>query len=97
MRAVLDVRHSAIADFEHVRIVPVPRSRVRLESRFLVENRQDTVGTATPILPFLLPSPAVADVARRAPQVSPDFFSPQPRLGFSPFANTEYDRAPGSV
>src|SRR5579864_1435570 len=97
MGAVLFVGHSPVADFEHVRIVPVAGSGVGIQSRLLVENCQHAVGAATAILPFLLASPSVIDVVGSPPQISADFLAPKPRLSLSPFADAEHNGSPGSI
>ncbi len=81
MRAVFVVGHAAVADFEHIRVVPRARPGGRRVLRRNVEVRQHAV-------------PAVLDVVGGAPQV-PRRGSPAPRLVRAPFADAEHDRAAG--
>src|SRR5712692_10644239 len=81
MRAILCVSHFAVADFEHVRIVPRAGS-----SRFgmlLIGIVQDLEHAC----------PLVLNVAGCAPQVASGR-SPSPRLLLSPVADAEHYRPP---
>src|SRR3979409_2029328 len=97
MRLVLHIGHAAVADFQHVRIVPVSWPGVGLQTYLLIENGQHPVGAASAVGPFFLTAPAVVDIAGRTPKVSPDFFAPEPRFGGAPLADAQYDWTTGSV
>src|SRR3954462_4876544 len=77
MRLVLGVGHAAVADLEHVRVVPGARMRGLVERRILVDDRLQAV-------------PVVADVAGGAPEVA-DVARPCRRLVYAPFADAVDD------
>src|SRR5579859_648409 len=89
VRPILHVAHAAVAHFEHVRIIPVSRAGVRLQSNLLINDCEHAVRAATPVGPLLLASPSVLNVARRAPQIAANLFAPKPRLGGAPFTDAE--------
>src|SRR5580692_9248024 len=97
MRAVFGIRHAAVADFEHVRIVPMSRTGVRLNADLLVDDGEHSVRAATAVGPFLRTTPAIGDVAGRPPQVAANLFAPEPRLGCSPFADAEHNGTAGGI
>src|SRR5258706_36949 len=92
MRAVLDCRHSSVAHFEHVRIVPVSRPCRPFQSDLHIHNVQHSKRAAAAVGPFLFSFPVVIDVACGPPQI-PDVLRPLPWFRRSPFAHIEYDRA----
>ena len=85
----------AVADFEHVGIVPMTRAGVGRATVFadreFAARRSDARcrGQATP-------SKLGPDVSRRAPEMA-DVLGPQPRLVVAPFAEAEDNRASGGV
>src|ERR1051326_3407633 len=86
MRAVLGCRHPAVANFQHVGIVPMARPGVRFEPVLKIEN-MDHAHAA----PIALAVPAVLDVASRAPEIA-YVPGPQPRFRRAPFADAENNR-----
>src|SRR5437868_15324544 len=89
MRAILSRRHSAVADLQHVRIVPVARTGMRFQSILKIENMDHTHAA-----PVTFAVPTILNVASRAPEIS-NVAGPQPRLCRSPLANTKHDRPAG--
>ena len=87
VRAVFDGGHFAVADFEHVGIVPVAGAGVGFEAVFGVDNFHEAEAV-------LLAVPAVGDVAGGAPHVA-DVAGPEPRLVAAPFADAEENWAAG--
>ncbi len=83
VRAVLGVRHAAVADLQHVGVVPVAGARMGGEREVLLEDRQHR-------------TPAVADVTGGPPQVA-DVRRPLPRLVLAPFADAVDDGPPGRL
>src|SRR5438270_1399070 len=81
MRAVLVLRHAAVADLQHVRVVPGPGARRQRVLRVEIEQR-DHAG------------PPVADVTGGAPQVA-GARAPLPRPVRAPLADAEHDGAAG--
>src|SRR5882724_9969005 len=81
MRSILVVGHAAIANFEHVRIVPVSRRGPR--SQFVL--RKTNGGHRVP---------GVADVARRAPGIATFVRAPLPHLGAAILAEAVQNGAP---
>jgi len=86
VRPVFVRGHAPFADLQHVRIIPVSRSRVTLQSILQVED----VEHAKPMLFFRLP--LVADVTRGAPEVPAHRLAPEPGLGGTPLANAQHYR-----
>src|ERR1041385_9376912 len=86
MRTVLGCCHAAVADLQHVGIVPMPRPRIRFQPVLKIENMDDAHAA-----PIAFAIPAVLNVARRAPQVA-NVSGPQPRFRRAPLADTENDR-----
>src|SRR5260370_10465154 len=97
MRAILRRRHPAVADFQHVGIIPVYRPGIAVYIRLGIENVHHAHGTATAVRPLLLASPVVLDVTSRAPQIPANLGAPQPWLGFAPLADAEHNRTTSRV
>src|SRR5205814_6462471 len=73
--------HMAVADFQHVRIIPVPWTSKFLQTILSKPNQRHA---------FV----AVADVTRGPPQIA-GLRSPAPRCFHAPVANAEHDGAAG--
>ena len=97
MGAVFGRGHAAVADFEHVWIVPVSRARMGIQFGVRVNDVEHAITAAVPRAPFLLTGPAVLNVVRGAPEISPDFFAPEPRLRLSPLTDTQHDGATAGI
>ncbi len=67
VRAIFSFGHAAIADFEHVGIVPVSGPSERIEANLQIDNVGHTQFAATPVGPLLLALPLVRNVAGGAP------------------------------
>src|SRR5215472_9355178 len=78
MGTIFVSRHPAIADLQHVRIVPVPGPNVRIDIKL---TKADAVHRL----------PAIADVPGGAPQIAPDFAAPRPHIIATVLAEAEYD------
>src|SRR2546421_2795245 len=91
VRTVLHCCHSSVAHFEHVRIVPVPRSCCAFQSDLHIHNVQHSERAAAAVRPFLFSFPMVVDVPCGPPQI-PHVLRPLPRFRRPPFAHAEYDR-----
>src|SRR5712692_3975021 len=85
--AVFSGGHAAIADFEHVGIVPMARAGVSFQTDLQIQN----LGPAQPIF-FAIPT--IGDVAGGAPEIA-DIARPEPGFVAAPFAEAENDRAAG--
>src|SRR5262249_17983855 len=83
--------------FQHVRIIPVSRSSIRLKPDLLIENCHYSVRATSTVGPLLFSTPPVVDVASRPPQISPDLCAPKPRFGSSPLANAEHNRPSAGI
>src|SRR5579872_900993 len=97
MRPVLRISHAAVSDFQHVRIIPVSRPRVRLQSNLLIQNCKYTIRAAAAVFPLFLSSPAVLDIVGGAPQIAAHFLAPQPWLMLAPLANAEHNRPAAGI
>src|SRR5882724_298349 len=93
VRAVLHCRHSSVAHFEHVRIVPVPRPRRAFQSDLHIHNVQHSERATAAVGPFLFSFPVVVDVPCGPPRI-PDVLRPLPRFRRPPFAHAEHNRPP---
>ena len=87
VRAALGEGHAAVADLEHVGVVPAARARVRVE----VGDEVEDVGDAD-AAPLPAAVPAVLDVAGRPPEVA-DARGPGPGLVLPHSQMREDDRA----
>src|SRR5713101_8449789 len=84
-------RHSAIADFEHVGIIPMSRPGKGLKSNLLIHDVKHAVATTIAGFPFFLALPSVLDVSRGAPKISYTV-RPEPWPASAPFATAEDNR-----
>src|ERR1700682_6152062 len=96
MSAVFRRGHSAVADFQHVRIIPMPRPGKGLKTSLQIQDIEHAVAATIAGFPFLFALPSVLDVTGSAPKIS-DSRGPKPRLALAPFANAEDDRPTGGV
>src|SRR6516162_557586 len=94
MRAIFGNGHAAIADFEHVGIIPMARTSEGFEADLQVKDIEHSVFAAGPVGPFFLAGPFVADVSGSAPQIA-DAFAQKPGFGGAPLADAEDDGPPG--
>src|SRR6516162_5050739 len=94
MRAVFGYGHAAVADFEHVEIVPVAGAGEGSEVGVEVGDVDDAIVAAVAGLPLLLAFPSILNVAGGAPKIA-DAFGPKPWLVGAPLANAEDDGAAG--
>src|ERR1700685_308687 len=85
MRSPLGKCHSPVADFQHIRIVPMPRPGILRKRNLLIEQYLPTR------LPLLLAIPARSNVAGCSPKLA-DPIGPKPRLAPAPFADAENNR-----
>src|SRR5216684_1584153 len=85
VRAVLGGDHAAVADFEHIGIIPVARAGVGFQANLQVQNLREAKAT-------LLAFPTVGDVASGAPEVA-NVSGPEPRLVRAPLAEAENNGA----
>src|SRR5438445_177472 len=81
VRPIFVAIHMAIAHFQHVRVVPVPRTSEFLQSVLSKSNQRHAVVT-------------VAYVSRGPPQIA-GFWSPPPRRFYAPVANAEHNGTHG--
>jgi hypothetical protein len=89
VRTILNWRHPAIADLEHVGIVPVAGAGEWPQRFVPVEQLEHRM---LPIVRLLLGPEIVGDVAGRAPEIA-DVLCPQPRLRSAPLAHRKDDVA----
>src|SRR5580700_10089562 len=94
MRAIFGKSHAAVADFHHVRIVPVAGPGEGFEANLQVEDFDKAEFAAASIWPFFVAGPVVADVAGGAPEIA-DAIAPEPGLGGTPLAHAEDDGTAG--
>src|SRR5258708_2417595 len=85
VRAVFGSGHAAIADFEHVGIIPVARASVGFQTDLQIQNLR-------PAEPVFLAIPTIGDVAGGAPEVA-DIARPEPGFVAAPLAEAENDGA----
>src|SRR5258708_4393759 len=94
--AVFRRGHSAIADFEHVRIIPVSRPGKGLKTNLQIQDVEHAVGATITGFPFLFALPSVLDVSGGAPKISYPV-PPDPWPAGTPFANAEDNSPAGGV
>lgn len=97
MRARLGEREAVVADFHHVRVVPMTRAGVLLQAvDAFLETHLEIEDDLPAHRPFLDTVVAIDNVAGRAPKMA-DVLRPFPRLGGAPFAHAKHDRPAGGV
>src|SRR5579864_6449060 len=97
MSAVLGGGHSAIADFQHVRIVPVPRPGVGFQSDLFVHDVEHAVAAAIARTPLFLSRPAILNVIGGAPPISAALSPPKPWTMTPPLADAQHNRTPACI
>src|SRR5258708_12190857 len=88
MRAIFYGGHAAIADFEHVGIIPVAGASVGFQADLQIQN-------LCPTQLVFLAIPAIGDVTSGAPEVA-DVAGPEPGFVGAPLAEAEDDGPAGS-
>ena len=76
VRAILGRGHAAVADFEHVGIIPVTWSGKGVQFGVFINDVEHAIAAAVARAPLLFACPAVLNVAGRAPEVAAGLFSP---------------------
>src|SRR4051794_17066409 len=85
--AIFFVGHAAIANLEHVGIVPVARAGKTVEPILQIEDVEHSK------MVFVFALPLIAYVTRGTPKISTHSFAPEPRFSSTPFTNAQHNGA----
>src|SRR5271167_2207463 len=94
VRLIFGVAHAAVADFQHVWIVPVAGTSVSFNPVLHFDDINHAERATASVGPFGLAFPVIRDVSGSAPKI-PDTLAPEPRLCSAPFAHAEHYGAAG--